>query len=88
MGGSEVQQLKGSLSAFAKSTDRAAQNLMAQSKDFERSAQQLLSLIGGSSTGKDREVASSIRTASRAVREAAQALNQASRTARNYGSSI
>ena len=88
MGGSQVQHLKQSLSTFAQATDRTAQGLMSQSKEFERSAQQLLSLIGGSSTGKDREVASSIRAASRAVREAGQALNRASRTAKNYGSSI
>lgn len=88
MGGSQVQQLKHSLSAFSQATDRAANTLMQQSKDFDRSAQQLLALIGGSATGKDKEVASAIHAASRAVREAGQAMKRASTTARNYGASI
>lgn len=88
MGQSQVQQLKHSLSAFSQTTDRASQTLMQQSREYDRAAQQVLSLIGGSATGKDREVANAIQAASRAVREAGQALNQASRTARDYGSSI
>jgi len=88
MGSSQVQQLKHSLSAFGQTTDRASGSLMQQGKDFDRAAQQLLALIGGSATGKDREVASAIHAASRAVREAGQAMQHASTTARNYGASI
>lgn len=85
---SQVQQLKHSLTAFSGTTDRAANTLMQQSKEYDRAAQQVLSLIGGSATGKDREVASAIQSASHAVRQAGQALSRASRTARNYGASI
>lgn len=88
MGSSQVQQLKQSLAAFGQATDRTATGLIAQSKDVDRSAQQVLALIGGSATGKDREVVQSINDASRAVQQAAQALAHASRTAKNYGSSI
>jgi ABC-type transporter Mla subunit MlaD len=88
MGTSQLQQLKQSLSAFSQTTDRASHTLMQQSREYERAAQQVLSLIGGSATGKDREVASAIQAASRAVEQAGQALSQASRTAKNYGASI
>lgn len=88
MGSSQVQQLKQSLSAFSQTTDRASQTLMQQGREYDRAAQQLLSLIGGSATGKDREVANAIQSASRAVREAGQALQRASKTASSYGSSI
>lgn len=88
MGNSQVQQLKHSLSSFSGATDRAASTLMQQSREFDRAAQQVLSLIGGSATGKDREVASAIQSASRAVKQAGEALGRASRTARNYGASI
>lgn len=88
MGASQLQQLKQALSAFSQTTDRASQTLMQQSKEYDRAAQQVLSLIGGSATGKDREVASAIQSASRAVESAGQALAQASRTAKNYGASI
>jgi ABC-type transporter Mla subunit MlaD len=88
MGTSQLQQLKRSLSAFSQTTDRASNTLMQQSREYERAAQQLLSMIGGSATGKDREVASAIQAASRAVQQAGQALSKASRTAKNYGASI
>jgi ABC-type transporter Mla subunit MlaD len=88
MGSSQVQQLKQSLSAFSRTTDRASQTLRQQGKEYDRTAQQLLALIGGSATGKDREVASAVQAASRAVKEASQALQRASSTARSYGSSI
>lgn len=88
MGNSQVQQLKNSLSAFGKTTDRAANTLMQQSREYDRAAQQVLALIGGSATGKDREVASAIQSASRAVAQAGKALGAAGRTARNYGASI
>lgn len=88
MGNSQVQQLKRSLSAFSRTTDNASQTLMQQSREYDRAAQQVLALIGGSATGKDREVANAIQAASRAVQQAGQALSQASRTARDYGSSI
>lgn len=88
MGNSQVQQLKHSLAAFARTTDSAAQTLMQQSREYDRAAQQVLALIGGSATGKDREVATAIQGASRAVEQAGQALSRASRTAQNYGSSI
>ncbi|HEX7245798.1 MAG TPA: hypothetical protein VF245_09560 [Solirubrobacterales bacterium] len=88
MGNSQVQQLKHSLSSFSDTTDRAAGSLMQQSREYDRAAQQVLSLIGGSATGKDREVANAIQSASRAVAQAGQALGHASRTARNYGASI
>jgi ABC-type transporter Mla subunit MlaD len=88
MGSSQLQQLKHSLSAFSRTTDQAGQTLMQQSREYDRAAQQVLSLIGGSATGKDREVAEAIRSASRAVQQAGQALSRASRTAQNYGSSI
>lgn len=88
MGSSQVQQLKHSLSAFGRTTDRAAQTLMQQSREYDRAAQEVLALIGGSATGKDREVANAIQSASRAVAEAGRALSDASRTAQNYGASI
>lgn len=88
MGNSQVQQLKHSLVAFSGTTDQAANTLMQQSREYDRAAQQVLSLIGGSATGKDREVANAIQSASRAVEQAGQALSRASRTARNYGASI
>lgn len=88
MGTSQVQQLKISLTVFSGTTDRAAQTLMQQSREYDRAAQEVLSLIGGSATGKDREVANAIQAASRAVEQAGQALSRASRTAQNYGSSI
>ena len=88
MGNSQVQQLKQSLTSFGQTTDRAAGTLSQQSREYDRAAQQVLAMIGGTATGKDREVATAIQSASRAVREAAQALSQASRTARNYGASI
>jgi hypothetical protein len=88
MGNSQVQQLKHALAAFGRTTDAAAQTLMQQSREYDRAAQQVLALIGGSATGKDREVANAIQSASRAVAQAGQALSQASRTAQNYGSSI
>ncbi len=85
---SQLQQLKSALNSFGGTTDRAAQTLLQQSREYDRAAQQVLALIGGSATGKDREVANSIRSASRAVQQAGQALSQASRTARNYSASI
>jgi ABC-type transporter Mla subunit MlaD len=88
MGNSQVQQLKQSLSAFSQTTDRAAQTLAQQSREYDRAAQQVLALIGGTATGKDREVANAIQSASHAVSQAGQALGRASRTARNYGSSL
>ena len=88
MSNSQVQQLKHSLSAFSRTTDQAANTLAQQSREYDRAAQQVLALIGGTATGKDREVASAIQSASRAVEQAGQALSQASRTARNYGASI
>jgi hypothetical protein len=88
MANSQVQQLKQSLAAFAQATDRTSQALLSQTREFDRSAQQVLSLIGGSATGKDREVVQSIRDASRAVEQAGRALSNASRTAQNYGASI
>lgn len=88
MGNSQVQQLKQSLSSFSGTTDRAANALLQQSREYDQAAQQVLALIGGSATGKDREVADAIQSASRAVSQAGQALGRASRTARNYGASI
>jgi ABC-type transporter Mla subunit MlaD len=88
MGNSQVQRLKHSLAAFSGTTDQAANSLMQQSREYDRAAQEVLSLIGGSATGKDREVANAIQSASRAVEQAGQALSRASRTARNYGASI
>jgi ABC-type transporter Mla subunit MlaD len=88
MGNSQVQRLKHSLTAFSGTTDQASNSLLQQSREYDRAAQQVLSLIGGSATGKDREVANAIQSASRAVEQAGQALSRASRTARNYGASI
>jgi hypothetical protein len=88
MGNSQLQQLKAALNAFSGTTDEAARTLLQQSREYDRAAQQVLALIGGSATGKDREVANAIHSASRAVEQAGQALSHASRTARNYGASI
>jgi hypothetical protein len=88
MGNSQVQQLKQSLTVFSGTTEQAANTLAQQSREYDRAAQQVLSLIGGSATGKDREVANAIQSASRAVAQAGQALSRAGRTARNYGASI
>ncbi|HEV2857683.1 MAG TPA: hypothetical protein VGW80_04695 [Solirubrobacterales bacterium] len=88
MGNSQLQQLKTALNAFSGTTDQAARALLQQSREYDRAAQEVLALIGGSATGKDREVANAIHSASRAVEQAGQALSQAGRTARNYGASI
>jgi hypothetical protein len=88
MPNSQLQALKSALAAFGQSTDKASQSMMAAAKEFEASANQVLSLIGGSATGKDQEVAGAIRQAQQAVKEAGGALARASRTATQYGSSI
>ena len=88
MSGSQLQVLKNALTAFGQSTDRASQGMMAAAKEFEASANQVLALIGGSATGKDREVEGAIRQAQLAVKQAGGALARASRTATQYGSSI
>jgi ABC-type transporter Mla subunit MlaD len=88
MGNSQLQQLKTALTAFSGTTEQAARTLMQQSREYDRAAQEVLSLIGGSATGKDREVANAIQSASRAVEQAGEALARASRTAQNYGASI
>jgi hypothetical protein len=88
MSNSQLQSLKNALAAFGQNTDKASQGMMAAAKEFEASANQVLSLIGGSATGKDREVAGAIRQAQQAVKEAGSALSRASRTATQYGSSI
>jgi hypothetical protein len=88
MSNSQLQALKNALAAFGQNTDRASQAMMASAKEFEGSANQVLALIGGSATGKDREVAGAIRQAQQAVKEAGGALARASRTATQYGSSI
>ncbi|HVD86064.1 MAG TPA: hypothetical protein VNB59_01525 [Solirubrobacterales bacterium] len=88
MGNSQLQQLKTALTVFSGTTEQAARALMQQSREYDRAAQEVLSLIGGSATGKDREVANAIQSASRAVEQAGEALTRASRTAQNYGASI
>jgi hypothetical protein len=88
MSNSQLQSLKNALVAFGQNTDKASNGMMAAAKEFEASANQVLALIGGSATGKDREVAGAIRQAQQAVKEASGALARASRTATQYGSSI
>jgi ABC-type transporter Mla subunit MlaD len=80
--------LKSALNSFSQSTQKASQGMMSAAQDFEKHSQQVLSLIGGSATGKDREVASAIQQAQKAVKQAGAALQQASKTASQYGSSI
>jgi hypothetical protein len=85
---SQLQTLKQALHSFSQGTDKAAQSMSSAAREFESHANRVLALIGGSATGKDREVAGQIQHAQRAVKEASSALSQASRTASQYGSSI
>jgi ABC-type transporter Mla subunit MlaD len=85
---SQVEQLKSSLNGFADSTNRAGQALMSQRSGFEKSSQQVTSLIGGSATSKDREVIAAIEQAKKAVEQAGNALSAAARTAKDYAATI
>jgi hypothetical protein len=88
MAHSQLSDLKSALAAFSQETERASQGMIAAARGFDASAQRVLALIGGSATGKDREVVSAIQQAQRAVKEAGGALAQASRAASQYGASI
>jgi hypothetical protein len=88
MPSSQLMALKSALASFSQGTDKASQGMMSAAQDFEKHSQQVLSLIGGSATGKDREVAGAIQQAQKAVKEAGSALARASKTAAQYGSSI
>jgi hypothetical protein len=85
---SQLLNLKTALAAFSQETEKASQGMAASARSLDSSAQRVLSLIGGSATGKDREVASAVQQAQRAIKEAGNALAQASRTASQYGASI
>lgn len=88
MSQSQLNDLKAALASFSQETEKAAQGLMATARGFEGAAQQVLALIGGSATGKDREAVGAIQQAQQAVKQAGGALSQASRTASQYASSI
>lgn len=85
---SQVQELKSALNAYAGGTDGQAQGLRVSLRGYDESAQRILALIGGSSSGKDREVAAKVREARAKVEQAAMALQQASQAAKSYGGSL
>lgn len=86
--GSQVQELKSALMSYAGGTEGQARGLQNSLRSYDESAQRILALIGGSSQGKDKEVAARVREAREQVNKAAQALQQASKTAKAYGSSL
>lgn len=85
---SQLQQLKEAIGGVAKSATDAGQSLAQFDKQFNRQAQTVQQVIGGSSQGKDRQVVDAIQQASRAVKQATAALQNAGRIAQQYGQSI
>jgi hypothetical protein len=85
---SQVQELKSALNGYAGETTGQAQALRSSLRGYDKSAQRILALIGGSSSGKDREVAAKVREARAKIEQAAQALQQASQAAKSYGGSL
>jgi hypothetical protein len=67
---------------------QAADSMDDLKSQYQRLSDQVLSLIAGTSTGKDTAVTGSIEQAARAVSQAQDALGDAARTAREYGNSL
>lgn len=85
---SQLKQLKEAIGGIAKSATDAGQSLAQFDQQFNRQAQAVQQVIGGSSQGKDRQVVEAIQQASRAVKQATAALQNAGRIAQQYGQSI
>ena len=85
---SQLKQLKESINSLAKGATDAGNSLGQFEQQFNKQAQAVQQVIGGSAQGKDRQVLEAIQQASRAVKEATAALQNAGRIAQQYGQSI
>lgn len=85
---SQLGNLKGALSAYARSTEQQATGLDPISRACQQSSQQILGLIGGSAQRKDAEVQAAVNEAKKQVQSAAQALRRAAKIAESYARSL
>lgn len=85
---SNLEQLKGALASYSRSTQQQASRLDPVQREFQKSSQQILSLIGGSSQRKEAEVQSAVNEAREQVKRAADALRRAAKIAESYGRSL
>ena len=88
MAQSAVGNLKDALDDFAQMANRAAEGMEDLKKQYQGLSEQVLSLIAGTSTGKDSEVTGTIEQAGHAVSQAQESLGEAGRIAREYGGTI
>ena len=85
---SQLKQLKEAINGMSKSATDAGNNLAQFEQQFNKQAQAVQQVIGGSAQGKDKQVVDAIQQASRAVKQATSALQNAGRIAQQYGQSI
>lgn len=88
MSNSQLGQLKAALQSYSGSTQKQAASLQQTARGVDNASNQILQIIGGSSQGKDREVANAVQEASKRVKEASEALNRAAKIATTYASSL
>jgi len=88
MAQSAVGNLRDALDGFGQMSGQAAESMDELKAQYQGMSEHVLTLIAGTSTGKDREVTNAIEEAARAVGQAQDALVQAAATAREYGDSL
>jgi len=85
---SVVEQLKGQLHAVAQEANHGASGLGGFQNKFSQASQHVLSLIQGSATGADREIAEVLDAASKSLASAVESLQIASHKCGQYAQQL
>ncbi|GAA0612514.1 hypothetical protein HPO96_22775 [Kribbella sandramycini] len=85
---SVVEQLKGQLHAVAQEADQGAAGLGGFQNKFSQASQHVQSLIQGSATGADREIAEVLDAASKSLASAVESLQIASHKCGQYAQQL
>ncbi|MEV6287771.1 hypothetical protein [Kribbella sp. NPDC051770] len=85
---SVVEQLKGQLHAVAQEANQGVAGLGGFQNKFSQASQHVLSLIQGSATGADREIAEVLDAASKSLASAMESLQIASHKCGQYAQQL
>ena len=85
---SDIQRLKGQLYQLMTEAQQGAGSLGGFRQRFGQTSQQVQSLIAGSATGADRDIAQVLDAAGKSIEQAVEALQIAAAGCRNYADQI